>query len=220
MRHLFARLSSCLTLCLTLLVPLPAAADDFEFARVNGRYTRPTSDMVPVSQGPMTVRLSSPRNSLHLLGHQLTLAPRSDGSHDARLWTRFEGDGDLIAELEIGGMVQKLNDRVVLPAQNLELNGRIRMRRGDEGYLIELVEMQQEEVEVRIRSDLAKGIVATCRQFSLLTLGTGACDGIEGGLSTTTVPLPREGDTFLLPDGLLTAEDRIRLDAYLRRTSR
>jgi hypothetical protein len=41
------------------------------------------------------------------------------------------------------------------------------------------------------------------------------CEGLNRALSTAVVPLPPAGESYLLEDGDLTAEERRQLDTYL-----
>ena len=191
--------------------------ETFSFEKVNGVYSNPNPDLEPIQQGPLTVQLRSPANRVELRENRLLLTPNADGTHSAWLTLELQGEGDLEADLMVGGMTSKMTDKVSLPPQTLLLEGKIELRRQDSGYLVTGVELQP-EVRLEIRSQLAKGLVTTCSRFSLLVpLGVG-CKELERSLSMATVPMPEAGTTFLLSDELLTDSDRKQLDAYLERS--
>ena len=208
------------SLLATLLLAAPGAAtadgETFSFERVNGVYSNPDPELAPIRQGAVTVQMRSPANRLELRENRLLLRPNGDGTHRAWLTIELQGEGDLEADLLIGGMTSTMKDRVSLPPQTLLLEGRVRMERVEAGYRITGVELQR-ELRLEIRSQLAKGLVTTCTRISILVpLGAG-CQELERSLSVATIPMPEPGTEFVLSDELLTDADRRRLDSYLSR---
>ena len=193
-----------------------SAPEPFQFSLINGTYSNPNPDIAPVKRGLVTIQLRSPANEVQLLGHRLTLQPLPGGLHAASLQLEMEGEGQLEADLTVSGVSTELEDDVVLPRQTIVLDGQIRLERAGSGYRITAVELPP-ELKLRIQSRLAGSLVETCKRFTLLIpLGFG-CTELERSLAEATVPLPEEGETFLLSDSLLTQGDRRKLDAYLSR---
>ncbi|MCH9651066.1 MAG: hypothetical protein K0U98_22780 [Deltaproteobacteria bacterium] len=198
--------------------PVVAAeeGEDFHFDLINGVYNNPNPDIAPVRRGLVTIQLRSPSNEVELMSHQLNLQPLDGGVHRAFLTLEVAGEGQLEADLIISGVSTDLEDDVQLPHQTLFLEGQIRLQRVDKGYEVTVVELPA-EIKLKIRSRLATSLVETCKRFSMLIpLGFG-CSELERSLAEAAVPLPEEGENFLLSDDLLTAQDRQQLEAYLAR---
>src|SRR6476646_6189790 len=86
----------------------PAAAPGlFRFSRLNHGYSEPATAIDPIAAGPLTVRLSSPRNKLVLASHTLRLEPGADGLHSAELEVRFYGKGQLVADVALSGIARR-----------------------------------------------------------------------------------------------------------------
>lgn len=213
------RIALATLLLFAALQQLPATAapaeESFHFERLDGVYSNPDPPLAPIEQGSLTVALRSPANRVQLFRHELRLRPLGDGTHGAWLEAEIGGRGDLEADLSIAGATTtRLTDEVEIPRQVLRVFGQIRLDRVEDGYLVTAVELQP-RVRLDIRSRLAGSLSGTCRSFTrLLPLGI-ECGSLEQALATAAVPLPKPGETFLLPDRLLTDEDRRRLDAYL-----
>lgn len=187
----------------------------FEFEGVNAFYSNPDPPIQPVRQGSITVTLRSPKNMVRLHNHNLRLVPLEGGTHGAFLDVEIEGEGDVVADLAVaGGAVTQLNDEVEIPRQRLHLFGEIRLQREAEGYRVTAVELQP-TVRVEVRSRLAGSLAGTCRGFSRILPVAVDCGGLEEALAQAAVPLPDPGETFLLPDSLLSDQDRQELDRYL-----
>ncbi len=85
-----------------------------EIGFMNGVHEDLDSNLQPIRQGSITIRVSSPDHRLTVHGNRLTLEPRSDGSFDAVIEVDFEGRGHLIADVETIG---RFEDRVQAPRQ-------------------------------------------------------------------------------------------------------
>lgn len=191
----------------------------FSFERFNDSYSRPNVVLAPVAQGPLTLRLSSPTNSLVLRSNRLRLTPLGDGTHRAEWTAEFLGKGWLVADYDLAGVPGRLEDELVVPSQTRTVVGRVRLGHGDQGFELTPVELPA-TVSVAIRSRLAGQVVGLCERMSILPLMALDCAGLDGALSNAAVPLPEPGDTYLLPADRLTAEDRRQLLDYLGRNGR
>ncbi len=192
--------------------PASAAPGPLRFERLNRDYRNVVSEIEPIRQGAATIRLSSPRHTLTVRDHLLRLEPGPGGSHSAELRLDVSGTGWLIADVDIAGLGGRFQDEVQVPAQSRTIEGRVRLRKTAEGYLVTPEQLPQ-QVPVRVRSNLAGDIVALCEGASLLT-GMD-CGALERSLSTVQVPLPEPGESYLLENAELTADERRRIDAHL-----
>ncbi|HEX3529778.1 MAG TPA: hypothetical protein VH988_22185, partial [Thermoanaerobaculia bacterium] len=85
-------------------------AGNLRFERLNRTYSQVALEILPVEEGPVTVRLSSPRNSLVVRSHSLRLEPGAGNSFTADLQVEFLGKGWLVADVEVGGLSTRLQD--------------------------------------------------------------------------------------------------------------
>ena len=194
------------------------ATSEFQFSRFNRSYENLVGDLAPFEQGPIRLQLSSPRHVLVLKSHRLLLTPAADGTHQAELEFEFLGSGWLVGDLFLGETAQRLEDELVVPPQKQRLESRVRIARGQSGYLFTPLTLPS-ALQVEVRSRLGNQFLRLCDGASLLTLGALDCGGLERAFSRVRVPLPPPGDTYLLPDGELTEADRAALDSYLRASS-
>lgn len=217
----WARLAACLAMALALGAPSPRAdaaavgpaATVFQFDRLNRSYQMDDSQVAPVRQGPVTIHLSSPRNTLVVRGHSLALRPLGDGLHEASVGLDFLGSGDLTADLvTAAGTSSRLEDLVVVPRQTVQVDGQVSFARVPGGWDVTAHSLPS-RVAVDIRSRLAGSLVTMCGQMALF-LGLD-CDGLDRSLSRVEVPLPEAGSVFHLPEEELTADEVARLEAYL-----
>lgn len=192
--------------------PASAAPGPLRFERLNRDYRNIVSEIEPIRQGAATIRLSSPRHTLTIRDHLLRLEPGPGGSHSAELRLDISGTGWLIADVDVAGMGGRFQDEVQVPAQSRTIEGRVRLRKTAEGYLV-TPEQLPKQVPVRIRSNLAGDVVALCEGAALLT-GMD-CGALERSLSIAQIPLPEPGESYLLENSELTADERRRIDAYL-----
>lgn len=219
MRRVGPRGAALLFLAVLLGAKSPAPSReprDFEFKRLNRPYRDVAKGAAPVDKGPLRVELSSPRQEVVLVEHQLRLTPRGDGTHDAELWARFQGRGRVEAWVSVGGLGlgQRFQDDLTLPDQTRTLHGRVKIVRGQGGYLVTTLALPP-EVAVQIRSRLAGDVVGWCDRLASVPFSPVECGGLDRALASATVPLPAPGQTYGLADEDLTADDRRSLDAYL-----
>ncbi len=198
--------------------PAPTT-ETFVFPSCNRTFQQLGGDLAPVRQGAMTIGLSSPRHQLRLFDHRLEMTPLADGTHRARFVAEFAGDGDLVADVDLGGMASRLEDSVVLPRQTTAVDARVRLGHGDQGYEIIPVELP-ETVELRIRSQLAGRFATLCDTLTLVPGMVADCDALRAALSRARVPMPEPGETYLLPEECLDDDVRLKLDLYLDRWAR
>lgn len=185
----------------------------FEFPSLNRAYRMDDSAVAPVRQGPVTIFLSSPRNSFVLKAHSVTLLPLGDGTYRASVGVDFLGSGDLVADLVTqAGTSSRLEDLVVMPRQQVRLDGRVRFARVAEGWDVTALSLPR-QVEIGIQSRLVGNLVTLCGQMAVF-LGLD-CDGLDRSLSRVEVPLPEPGSVFFLPAGELTPAEAAAFDAFL-----
>jgi hypothetical protein len=191
----------------------------FRFERLNRGYSEVAPEILPIEEGPVTIRLSSPRNNLIVRNHLLRLEPGAGNSYSADLRIEFMGKGWLVADVEVAGASTRFQDEVLVPPQALEMQGRVRMRRVRGGYEV-TPEQLPRRVGVRIQSGVGRKIVNLCDGVSALPFTSVDCASLEQTLTRAVVPLPAPGESFLLEDADLTPQDRQQLDGYLRGSGR
>lgn len=187
----------------------------FRFARFNRSYPEVVPQISPIEQGPVTIQLSAPKSNLTLRSHLLRLEPGPRGSHTAELRVEFLGKGWLVADVDVAGLAgTRLQDQVLVPPQAVNLEGRVRLSREPGAYVV-TTEQLPSRMRVRIQSGIAGKVVGFCDRIPVLPGADLDCEGLNRALSTAVVPLPRAGESYLLEDGDLTAEERRQLDTYL-----
>jgi hypothetical protein len=194
--------------------PETALTHRFHFAGLDRTYRDESPELAPVRQGPLTIRLSSPSNTVILHHHELALTPLADGTHRARLEVELSGHGTVVADVDLSGAGSRLEDELVIPRQSRVFEGRVKISRAPEGYVFTALELP-ETVEVAFESRLAKTVLGTCRAMALVPLISLDCAPLEKRLSTAVIALPPPGQRFLLTDAVLSDEDRGALDRYL-----
>ncbi len=193
-------------------------SNEFVFDRLNRTYHDVAPGMSPIRRGPLTIRLSSPRHAITLREHHLELEPQGDGLHSMRLEAEFNGAGDLVADLDLAGLQNRLEDKVIIPVQRKSIDGRVRLERDEGGYSVIPVTMPA-SVELEIRSGLAKRLVNWCDQVSWLSMNILDCRGLDRQLSTVSFPVP-QGGTYFLSDADLTPQEHEQVRAYLQSSER
>ena len=190
---------------------------EFRFEKLNRPYSDFVGELAPIGEEGMTVRLTSPKQTLVLRSHRVRLIPLAvpgDGSFRGEVELDVLGKGALIADVSMGPIVRRLTDEVVVPPQTIRLAGKVRVRRVADGYEI-LPEKLPERIEVAVQSNTINQILALCDQAAVLSLGTVDCSGLDRALTHPAVPIPAGSQAFLLGDVDLTDDDRARLDALL-----
>jgi hypothetical protein len=186
----------------------------FEFERLNRSYSDVAPEIVPVTEGMVDVRLSSPNHQLTVIDHSLRLEPAQGGVHTGELRVEFEGRGLLVADIDVAGFGTRMQDQVVVPRQIANLEGRVSVKRAPGGYQVILEELPP-RLGVRIESELAGRIVRTCESAVQFSQADIDCSGLNRKLSNVVFPLPRSGEIYLLEETELTPDERQQLDAYL-----
>ncbi|MEO8503054.1 MAG: hypothetical protein ABI609_04070 [Acidobacteriota bacterium] len=207
-----------IVVAVTMLVTVSAAnaADHaLTFSLLNKSYTNLAGDLEPITQGPLTVRPSSPKNVLVLKDNRLTLRPVTGqaGVQDAHLELDVLGKGWLVADVEAAGVETRFQDELSIPPQTLSFDGQVRLERVDGGYRATAVQAPK-HVEVVVKSKLLENLVSWCESMSALPFSGLDCNGLERSISHVALPLPAAGATYFLADSDLTAEERGLLDGF------
>lgn len=199
---------------LTLPLAVPATTLVFELERYNDTYTGLETVVAPIVRGPLTIRLRSPRYDLTVMANRLDLEPADECRHRSTLWGRFSGDGELVADVELGAFPARFEDRVRIPEQEKEVEALVTVETVASGYRVTLEELPR-SVTVRIESDLAQSLVSFCRRLSLFVAGDAGCGVLDRVLSNPAMALPEPGTDFIVRRDELTPGERGRLESYL-----
>jgi len=120
-----------------LLVSVPApdalGSDDalqLRFSRLNRSYSGVVDQMVPVEQGGVGLKLRAPNHRLTIRDHQVDFQRRADGLHAVTVSVDFLGLAHVIAELDVAGATQSIEDDVTVPLQSKRSRASRRCRRG------------------------------------------------------------------------------------------
>lgn len=198
---------------LVAAAPTPPGDRGVELAHFNQTRTDLDVAPAPIREGPLAIRLSSPRNRVTLHRNRLVLSPNPGGDPDAWVEAEFEGAGDLVADLQGGPMATQLRDHVVAPRQVVRLRGKARITRNAESYTLRLLEAPA-SVPVRIRSGVIDRCVAFCRGLGIFAAAD--CGRLQRSLSTVQVPLDAEQTALRVPRSQLSATGRSYLDRFAR----
>ena len=201
-------------LCLLVAAgPAPPLEGGLELAYLNQTQDNVDVALAPIREGPLEIRLSSPRHRVTLHRNRLVLHPSADGDPDAWVEAEFEGDGDLVADVEGGPLATRFQDHVVAPRQVVQLRGKTRVTRDAQSYTLHVIEAPA-SVPVRIRSGVVSRCVALCRGLGLFAVAD--CAHLQRSLSTVQVPLRSEQAALRIPRERLSAADRSYLDRFVR----
>ena len=196
------------------LVGAGAPGVDFSFQRVYGTYENVDVEALPVSNGAVNIKLSSPANSITLEAGSLHLEPAEDGLHKAVLDVTFSGHGQLTTEVKVGALPARFEDEVRFPEQQRTVSAWVSIEAVEEGYRVETVQLP-ETVEIELESALAADLVGFCRTMSLFFAGDAGCENLETLMSHPKLPLPKPGSDFLVRRSDLEKPEQERLDHYL-----
>ncbi len=201
---------------LTLGIPKTKAETPpkhLQFDRLNKTYENVAPKIKTVQSGPLIIRLSSPEHRLTLYSHALEIQHGKNDLHQIQLSAEIEGEGRLLAEIDLLGLRQEIKDRFQIPRQKKQIPGKIRVDREATGYRITPIEIPK-NVTIAIHSDLGKQLVLWCKALPLPLMD---CDDLDRMLSQLTLPLPQD-KTFLIKNTDLRPEERAVLDQYLVKT--
>lgn len=176
----------------------------FELSQLNGVWVDMVADLAPIKRGPMTVTVSSPHHRVAVHRNQVRLVPQGDGRVAAFFEIEFEGEGELIADLQ-AGVKTRVEDEVTVPRQTLDLEGVVHLAAEPDGIRITFEEMP-EAVEIRIESRLLGQLVRACSGFGSF-LGID-CESFGRDLESQRIPIPPAGESVLLPNEYLTEAER------------
>ncbi len=190
---------------LLLSAASPLQADDgIELSFLTGTYRDLASQLEPIEQSGLTVKVSSPEHRLTVHGNRFWLTPEGGGEALARIEVDLDGEGLLEARLESAGIGSDFDDQVVLPRQTLELAGRIKVERASDQLIFTVLEAPA-EISLQIDSGLAGQLVGVCPLFGKLLPVD--CGTLRTSLSRVDVPLPEAGEQFKLPVDRLSAAE-------------
>lgn len=190
------------------------APTELRLSKLNRVYQDLAGEMAPLRYDPVTVKLSSPRQSVLIKENRITLTPLGEGRFSGRVEIDLLGKGDLVADVDLGGRSQRLADEVLLPPQRLTLDGVARIARVEGGYEV-ISERLPATLSLEIRSRLVNDLLGLCSGAALLSLGSLDCAPLERGLEHPNLPMPAAGSVFFLADADLTEDDRATLDGLL-----
>lgn len=199
--------------CVTAVAAGPGK---IELGFLNGDYQELDQRLKPVQQGPLTITLTSPDHRLKVHRNELVFKPRADGVIDARVEVDFEGDGDLVADLEGVGVATRFNDKVAVRRQLMVVEGTARLERIEGGYQVTLVEKPTAS-PVEIESRMMSQIVDLCSGLDSLPLLALDCPALDRSLTHLAPPLPEPGEQFFLSSDRLSAKERKFFDRYARK---
>ena len=206
---------------LILLATWPVAAQDgwtsFTFSKMNTVYERTDTDVAWSSSGSIGIEMTSPDHHLEILEHGVELRPLGDGLYDSRTRVRFRGEGDINAKVEALGSAGDFNDHVVIPEQEVEVEGTLRLV-PLEGEDVEVVAVElPAAVTVEIESGLGRRLYTICN-LTLAILAGADCRLIEGAFTKVPVPMPEAGTATVLTAEQMTSVEAVRLHAWVTAT--
>ena len=182
--------------------------------RVNGVHSDLRTAIAPIQAGPITIQLSSPSHTLEVLEHELQLLAAPDGGEAFTLRARYRGEADLVADLLIGGIQNRLEDHVQVPLQDTVVSGRVEVSREADGYSVTALELPQ-HVAIEVESQLGGQLELLCRGLAVLAMGSIDCAALSESLGRVNLPLPEAGESYFVAASRLTAEERRQIEAYL-----
>ncbi|HKI86170.1 MAG TPA: hypothetical protein VKA53_05455 [Thermoanaerobaculia bacterium] len=194
--------------------PGPKGEQSFHFTDLNHSYHDVLPPLAPIAQGPLTIQLRSPHQTLDLLDNTVLARPNGDGTHDLTIDVDFAGRGELTADMTLGAMTHRYDDQVELPRQTKRMLATVRIHPIAGGYEITMVHLP-DQVTVAIRSNIGDRIISWCDRMAMIPFFALDCDGLTQSLETAVVPLPPPGSTYLLTSDQLSPEQRAQIDAYL-----
>jgi len=204
-----------------LLIPVVSVAafaaaepTELRFSLFNRVYEDLTGELEPIEALPIRIRLSSPSQRLLIKDNVARLRPLGSGRFAGTVELELLGKGQLIAEIDLAGAPQRLEDEVLLPRQRVSLDGVARIERVEGGYRVVPEELPP-SIRVEIRSQLINQLIGVCSGASLLSLGSLDCGPVEDALQRPEIPLSGQVGEILLGDGDLTDGEREALDRLL-----
>jgi hypothetical protein len=187
--------------------------DGVQLALLNGVYEDLDSGLEPVTQGPLTLRFSSPKHRLEVFANRLWLRPgAAPGQYRIEAELEFGGSGQLWAEVQGIGMTQRFQDLVIAPRQTVRATGEVAVEAQDDGYHLTILS-RQEVVRVQVESGFAQQIGSLCATLALMPMLSLDCAPLAAALKNVGIPLPPVGQRMFLPFDLLTPDER----SYLQR---
>lgn len=193
-----------------------AVAETLRLEQFNRTYSDLAGELAPLRFDPVTIRLASPRQTVIVRDHLVTLEPLGGGRFLARLEIDLSGKGELVADVDFGGSPQRMTDTLVLPQQKLRLDAKVAIVRQPGGYRVTALEAPS-SLPIEIRSKLVGDLLDSCASLAMLSLGALDCAPIIAALERPRLPLPGPGAEQWLADADLSATERASIDALLAR---
>jgi hypothetical protein len=211
-RNRFALLTAGLSIGLATV----ARAQDrtFTFTQLDRTYTDLVGEVQPIEQGPLTVRPSSPKNSVTLKENRLKLHPEGNGVYSGHLELDIFGKGWMVADVDAGSLSTRFQDELLLPPQTLRFDGKVKVERVEGGYRATALEAPR-TFEIALQSKLVQSLLSWCDTASSVPFTRIDCTGMERSLTHVQIPLPGAGGPYFLADTDLTPDERRDLDGYL-----
>lgn len=194
--------------------PTSKGEADFRFKELNHPYQDILPPLAPVAQGPLTIQLNSPHQTLDLIDNEVHAHPNGDGTHELTVDLMVAGRGELIAKMSLADMTRTIHDQVELPRQSKTVEATVRIRSAAGAYEITTVRLPS-QVTLAIRSGVGDRIIGWCNRMALIPFFALDCDGLTQSLQTAVIPLPPPGSTYELPYDQLTPDEKAQIDAYL-----
>ncbi len=192
-------------------------AEGFQLTLLNGVYEDLDSGLEPVTQGPLTLRFSSPQHRLEVFANRLELSPVGEpGRFRIEAEIEFGGAGQLVAEIEGAGLIQRFQDWVSAPRQRVRATGEVDVQRLPDGYGLTIVS-RQDVVRVQVESGFAQQINTLCGTLALMPMFSLDCAPLARALTRLGIPMPPVGQDVFMPFALLTPDERSYLDNLLAR---
>lgn len=182
--------------------------------RLDGVHQNIVDRLSPIEIGGVTAQLSSPEHSLEVFSHEIQLVHLGEQRDRIRLRAHFSGEARLVAAIDVAGVPAQLEDRVVVPDQELELEGIVHLAREADGYRLVTLDIPP-TVEIALQSSLGNQLELLCRGLAAVLWGGTDCQALGRALERVTIPLPEPGSTYYVAASQLTAQERRQLDAFL-----
>ena len=194
--------------------PVDEANPGIELDFLNTVYQDLDSGLEPVTQGPLTIRFSSPTHRLEVFANRLWLTPLDGERFRVDAEVDFGGGGRLIADIEGAGLQQRFEDVVVAPRQTVQAQGEVTVRRLPDGYLFTMASADA-KTTVRMESGFAQQIGSLCGVMALMPMMSLDCGPLKHALTHLGIPLVPQGTEMFLPAAWLDDDARQYLDKMI-----
>lgn len=210
---------AALVCALPLCVPTLAQPGwtEFTFSKMNTAYESTDADVAWSSEGAVKVHVTSPEHRLEVLEHDVRLRPLGNGLYDLRSRVRFRGEGEIDAKVDALGSAGNMSDHVVIPEQEVEVAGTLRLVPLEGGDVRVFAVELPKTVKVEIESGLGQQLYAICN-ITLAILTGADCRLLEGAFTSARVPMPEPGTSTTLTAEQMTSVEAVRLHGWVTAT--